>query len=108
MTQPESIRIDDVEYVRADQAPVAPWANSPVRIVILQRGNVMVGRWSRDGEMCFLDDAKVIRRWGTTKGLGQIASGPLADTVLDPTNGRVEFHVLAMVASIEASESGWS
>ena len=32
-----------------------------------------------------LDNAAVIRRWGTTKGLGQLASdGPTSDTVLDP------------------------
>jgi len=82
-------------------------APSEVRIVILQRGWVMVGRWSQDGETVTLDDARVIRRWGTTKGLGELRSGPKPQTTLDPA-GRVQFHILTMVASLDAEAAGWS
>jgi hypothetical protein len=42
----------------------------------------------------------VIRRWGTTKGLGELVNGPLEDTVLDPA-GIVRAHKLAVVMQIE-------
>ena len=30
-----------------------------------------------------INEARNIRRWGTTRGLGELVSGPLANTVLD-------------------------
>lgn len=80
-----------------------------VKIVILQRGWVMVGYYRRDGDNCSLTNASVIRTWGTTKGLGEIAKdGPKSSTTLDPTNGLVEFHRLTEVAAITCNESKWS
>ena len=78
-----------------------------IRIVILQRGWVFVGRYSQDGEDCRLDAAKCVRRWGTTKGLGELAlSGPLPDTILDdsPT---VRFHALTVIATMDCAEDKW-
>lgn len=81
---------------------------SDVRIVILQRGWVMVGLYGRDGEDCWLEKAHVIRRWGTTRGLGELAvNGPLSNTQMDPC-GRVDFHVLTVVATIRCEASRWS
>lgn len=101
-----TITVDGTTYVPADT--VRPdHTDSPVRIVILQRGHVMVGRWSTDGDMCSLDDAAVIRRWGTTKGLGELAHGPTSNTVLDPA-GHVEFHVLATIATISVDADAWA
>lgn len=31
----------------------------------------------------FLSNAKIIRNWGTTKGLAELVSGPTSSTVLD-------------------------
>ena len=53
-----------------------------------------------------LKDASVIRRWGTTKGLGQLINGPLKETVLDPC-GTVEIHEQTVVAAIKC-EGGWN
>jgi len=71
-----------------------------VRILVLQRGWVVVGNYSEHGDECVLTDASVIRRWGTTKGLGELRDGPLEDTVLDPC-GTVRAHKLAVVMQIE-------
>jgi hypothetical protein len=99
----KSITIDGIEYLPK------PDANGKViKIVILQRGWVMVGYYSSDGKNCQLEKASVIRNWGTTKGLGEIAkAGPNQNTKLDPTNGLVEFHRLTEVATISCEVSAW-
>lgn len=102
MTTPSKITIDGVDYVRQE-------ASGDTRIVILQRGWVMVGRLERDGSECRLHNASVIRSWGTTKGLGEIAAGgPTANTKLDRCNGVVEFGWLTVVAAIACEESKWA
>lgn len=101
MSKPTTITIDDVQYVRADTAPATP---TEWRIIIAQRGWVFVGRYECDGDDITLHDAKVIRIWGTTKGLGELRNGPLSGTKLDEA-GTVRLHRLAVVASLDAS--GW-
>lgn len=79
-----------------------------VRIAILQRGWCMVGRFTKKGAQCFLKQASVIRYWGTTRGLGEIAiGGPTDKTKLDPV-GEVSFHELTAVALINCDESMWA
>ena len=79
------------------------------KIVVLQRGWVMVGKLERDGSECKLHQASVIRNWGTTRGLGEIAeAGPKKDTKLDPCNGVVEFDWLTVVAAISINEAKWA
>lgn len=73
---------------------------SNVRILVLQRGWIAVGEYSEVGDECVLTDASVIRRWGTTKGLGELVNGPLRDTILDPA-GIIRAHKLAVVMQIE-------
>ena len=105
MSKPETITIDDVQYIRAD---IRPPVAGDVRIVILQRGWVMVGRLERDGSRCILHNASVVRVWGTTKGLPEIANdGPTAKTVLDSCDGDVEFHELTMIAALACREDKW-
>jgi hypothetical protein len=78
-----------------------------IRIVILQRGWVMVGEYSRDGSQCFLRRASAIRYWGTTRGLGEIAlGGPTDKTKLDPC-GEVEFHELTAIAVVRCATEKW-
>jgi hypothetical protein len=54
-------------------------------IVVLDRGWVYVGRCRQEGTNLIIEDAKNIRRWGTTQGLGQLAlEGAQPNTILDP------------------------
>ena len=105
MTKPKTIEVDGVTYY-ADK----PKQNEgDIKIVILQRGWVMVGRFERKGSECKLHDASVIRTWGTTKGLGEIAEdGPTTSTQLDKCNGLVEFDYLTVIATIACNKSKWS
>ena len=78
------------------------------QIVIAQRGWVFVGDVERSGDDVTIIGAQCIRRWGTTKGLGELASsGPRPATVLDPM-GTVRLHALAVVASLDCEESKWA
>lgn len=78
-----------------------------VKIAILQRGWVFVGRFSKDGQNCKLENASCIRQWGTTKGIGELVNGPTSSTKLDDA-GTVSFNELTIVALIDADEKGWS
>ncbi len=82
---------------------------SPIKICVLQRGWVFVGRFSQEGNVCTLTNASNIRQWGTTKGLGEIADGgPTSKTVLDPCKSVVTFDALTMCFSLDCKESAWS
>lgn len=78
-----------------------------LRIVILQRGWVVVGNVHLDGVEYRIENAKVVRVWGTKRGLGEIAmGGPTKDTVLDDA-GTVRSHSLGVVAQMDCKESVW-
>lgn len=102
------IDINGVTYVTKN-SQVQPSIEGDLKIVILQRGWVMVGTFSKDGSECQLSNAAVIRSWGTTKGLGELAkNGPIADkTVLDKCYGVVEFDWLTIVAAISCEKKAW-
>lgn len=104
MTTPTTISIGGIDYVRADLQPLGP---TEWRIVVAQRGWVFVGRWEQDGDNVTLHEAKCIRVWGTTKGLGELAaSGPTAKTVLDPC-GTVRLHTLGVVVTLDTKVTAW-
>ena len=108
MSKPETIKIDEVEYIRKDSIKSAPETTADIRIVILQRGWIMIGNFTQDGEKCQLTNASVIRIWGTSKGLGELAEkGPLTNTKLDPC-GIVRFHELTIVATLDCVRSSWA
>lgn len=61
-----------------------PVIAAPQQIVVLDRGWVYVGHPRVEGDNLVIEHAKNIRRWGTTKGLGQLAmEGAQPNTVLD-------------------------
>lgn len=103
----KTIEINGVEYAPADSIKVKEF-DGDVKIVILQRGWIMVGKFERTGNDCKLHNASVIRSWGTTKGLGEIAEGgPTSSTKLDKTFGVVEFDYLTVVAMISCNNKKW-
>ena len=98
MSNPKNIKLDDDEYIRADCVDIKP---SKKRIVILQRGWCVVGDFSQEGVNCTLTNSSVIRRWGTTNGIGELAlNGPTSDTKLDPC-GTCRFHELNIINTID-------
>jgi hypothetical protein len=105
-TNIETIIINGRTYY--SEKPAHAEFNGSEKIIILQRGWVMVGILERNGSECKLHNASVIRTWGTSKGLGEIAmNGPTKDTKLDPCGGIVEFDYLTVVASLSVNKEKW-
>lgn len=109
MGTPQTMMIDNVKYVREDS--IRTENNSgpkDIRIVVLPRGWNIVGEYRKQGNNCYLNNASVIRVWGTTKGLGQIAKeGPTKDTKLDPCNGEIEILEQNIIYTLKCEASKW-
>ena len=88
--------------------PKAPPGPHPMKIVVLHRGWVVVGRHRTEGNQVVIENAAVIRRWGTTKGLGEIATGgPTSNTLLD-TCPTIRVHELAVIMTIDCNDEKWA
>lgn len=78
-----------------------------IKIAILQRGWIYIGKFSQEGSNCKLENAYNIRRWGTSEGLGELAlKGKQEETKLDKV-GTVTFHELTSVCLIDVNEEVW-
>ena len=88
-------------------------------IYIMDRGWVLTGvfrKTTKDEMIVFptkffimLDKCFVIRRWGTTKGIGQLArEGPTKDTVLDLEGNDIPISKLMIHHCIRCDEKAWS
>ena len=102
-------KIDIIKALLSDEekSEVKNELGTKKQIVILNRGWVVVGDYSEEGENGLLENASVIRKWGTTKGLGELAEkGPLSDTILD-SSPDIRFNRLTMVARIDVNTKNW-
>lgn len=84
----DSLTIGEVKQIRALLGNVEATQSEPVNhgfcIAVLDRGFVYVGDVVTDGRFVKITNARNLRRWGTQRGLGQLAlEGPLSNTVLD-------------------------
>lgn len=102
----QELVIDGETYVPKSSIS-QPTLSSDVKIVVLQRGWIYVGRFNRVGNDCTLTNASCIRNWGTTKGLPELVNGPTNKTVLDPCQGIVSFDWLTVIHTIDCNPSNW-
>ena len=104
MSKPNTIKIDEVEYVRADKAQAIP---TKKQIVVLQRGWIVVGDVEKTETEVRINNCSVIRVWGTSRGLGEIAENGATDkTKLDPCPPVIA-HPLSVVLCMNVNESNW-
>ncbi len=107
----KTITIDGVKYVsEADYKAKKVGSSIPgkMQIVILQRGWVVIGDYSVKNGECLLTDAAIIRIWGTTKGLGEIAEkGPTSTSKIDRCPD-LRFHPMTVIARMDVNDSKWS
>lgn len=74
------------------------------KLVVCQRGFVYAGDVEQAGEYLVIRNAVNVRRWGTNRGLGELAAkGNQAETKADDA-GTVRVHKLAVVALIDCTE----
>ncbi len=80
--------------------------NHGLALVVADRGHVWLGRAATRGDWTHVAGARVVRRWGTSKGLNQLVEGPQPDTVLDaPADLKVATR--AVIAIIPVEEEAW-
>lgn len=105
-TEINEIKVNGVDYIRKDSVKQTEFTGD-IKIVILQRGWIYIGRFERNGNDCKLHNASCIRVWGTTKGLAELVDGATSSTELDKCNGVVEFDWLTVVHTITVNKDKW-
>jgi hypothetical protein len=92
------------EGMDASNPPVA----SSVQIVIAPRGWIFIGYTHEDKEerKLIIERCNVLRVWGTTKGLGELTSGPLSGTKLDKC-ATTRIPIDAVIAQIDCEDLKW-
>jgi len=98
----KSITVDGVKYV--EETSIEP---TEAQIVVAQRGWIFVGDVTETEHDIVITNARNIRIWGTTKGLGQLANGPLSGTKHDEY-GTVRLPRLGVVARINVVAGAWA
>jgi len=78
-----------------------------IKIVVLQRGWIYVGKFERNDNDCKLHNSYCIRVWGTTKGLQELVNGVTSSTKLDKCEGVVEFDWLTVIHTITVNPEKW-
>ena len=99
------IEVNGITYIPKDS--ITNEFTGDVKIIILQRGWIYIGKFKRNGNDCSLHNAYNIRVWGTTKGLCELVNGPTSSTKLDKCNGVVEFDWLTVVHTITVDSKKW-
>jgi hypothetical protein len=97
----KEIVIDGERFVRACDS-------GPIKIVVLERGFVYVGRVDEEGDpVVTIHAARCIVKWGTSRHLGQLVAGPLSDSKLgDPCT--VQCRSSQIIHMIEVDQNAWS
>jgi hypothetical protein len=103
----DSVFIGGIEYIPKTNQ-VSPNFTGDIKIVVLQRGWIYIGRFSRIGNDCKLENSYCIRTWGTTKGLQELVNGATSSTKLDKCDGVVEFDWLTVIHTITVNKESWT
>ena len=101
------VKINGKIYLPEDSINKSPNYTGDIKIVVLQRGWIYIGRFLKEGNHCKLINAYCIRTWGTTKGLQELVNGATSSTKLDKCEGVVEFDWLTVIHTITVKEGAW-
>jgi len=102
----KELEVNGIIYVPKDSInPVEHTGD--IKIVILQRGWIYIGRFEKEGDHCKLHNSYNIRRWGTSNGLPELVNGKLDNTVLDKCEGVIEFDWLTVIHTITVNQEEW-
>ena len=91
----------------AKKSESTPAGGAPTQIVVADRGFVYVGLVTLDPDWVVVRDARNLRCWGTSRGLGQLAlEGPTPTTRLDAI-GTVRIPRRALISLIDTEAALW-
>lgn len=80
---------------------------SELRIIVWDRGFVSVGYFSLENGVVTVTQGSVVRRWGTLRGLGQLAlKGPQKNTILE-FEGFTQGPFLNVIKTIRCNPEAW-
>lgn len=106
-TKINEVEVNGIKYVPKDS--ITTHYEGEIKIVVMQRGWVYIGRFERNGNDCKLRNAACIRVWGTTRGLPELVNGPTPSTKLDKCEGGiVEFDWLTTIHTITVNQEKWN
>ena len=77
-------------------------------IVVLDRGFVYVGNVDIDESWCVITNAKNIRYWGTTAGLGELVQGGPTDKTRMDVVGTVRCPMRAVISVLDTEAAKWN
>ena len=77
-----------------------------IRIVVLDKGFVYVGHTRTDKDWCHIGNAKNLRYWGTTKGLGELCTGPTSKTKYDIA-GNISAPMTSVILIMKVEDGKW-
>lgn len=79
-----------------------------LQIAVLDRGFVYVGHCALDDTKLTITNARCVRRWGTTGGLGELATkGPQSATKLDAAC-TLTAPLTAVIHLIDCDSAAWA
>lgn len=104
-----SVFINGKEYLPKDEInnQKSPNYTGDIKICVLQRGWVYIGRFSQNKSQCKLQNAYCIQTWGTTKGLPELVNGATSSTKLNKCDGEINFHEGSLLFTIDVKEEKW-
>jgi hypothetical protein len=77
------------------------------QIAVLERGFVYVGLCAVTDGVLIITQAQNVRRWGTTAGLGQLASGGATSSTKLDKAGTVRAPLSAVIHLIDCTPAAW-
>jgi exosome complex RNA-binding protein Rrp4 len=80
-----------------------------MKIVVGTNGFVWIAEEVVESERWFtMTNARIIRTWGTSKGLAELVDGPTKETVLDTNAGIVELAWHAVLWVMPCNHLAWN
>lgn len=83
-----------------------PGTHNGWRIVVVDRGWVLVGICKDNSDHIRVSNSWCIRNWGTTRGLGELITGPTGETKLD-WMGETDVPMRAVIFTLLVDEEAW-
>jgi hypothetical protein len=96
----KTITVDGVQYVPLQET-------GPIKIVVIERGFVYVGRVCPNEKGCTIHGARSLIRWGSSQHLGELVGGPLKETKLG-ASCTVLVTESQIIHMIEVDQNAWN